>query len=214
MQACEARARFNKPREVKCLVSSNLRYCLLSVVNCGRYYALSARSRKVADLDLATCRVLRRLEGLPNVTTAGVIDSQVLSHDKQDSQAREGVPLSINVYGPVSSADQIGTLLSAASAFLQHPFFLGLSCKKYCNPQMFRSGKEMADLTHLVGLTERDLKAKTISDEVESILGSLDSSTHLGDADLELGSLEDTLRTRLTESVTSHVKQVQRLICF
>ncbi|KAM7217733.1 P-loop containing nucleoside triphosphate hydrolase protein, partial [Rhypophila decipiens] len=71
---------------------------------------------------------------------------------------------------------QIGEVLSSASAFLQHPFYLEPSCSEYFNPQMFRAGAPMQDLTHLVGLTEKDLRAKAISDGVQHILESFDGS--------------------------------------
>ena len=34
----------------------------------------------------------------------------------------------------------------------------------------------MEDLTHLVGMSEKDFQAKAISDEVEQVLGTIDST--------------------------------------
>ncbi|KAK3301857.1 SNF2 family N-terminal domain-containing protein [Chaetomium strumarium] len=55
------------------------------------------------------------------------------------------------------------------------------------------------NLTHLVSLTEKDLNAKTISDEVDDILGSLDGGNVSDDIDFEVGISEVALRTSLTD---------------
>jgi hypothetical protein len=162
---------------------------------------LSTQSNKtVADLDLATCRVLGGLKTLADVDFAGVIEAETVLKGRKGSKTRDIVPLSINVYGPLSSADRVGDALSALSGFLQHPFFLEPSCKAYFNPQMFAVGNEMPNLIHLVGLTDKDLKAKAISDEVENVLGSLDEIPSSGDLNSEGDlDLEASLVTSLKE---------------
>lgn len=199
---CDAKARFSPPGEAKRLLSGNRRFCVLSVARPGLYYVLSTRSNKVvARLDLSTCRALRSLDGLVAVKAAGVIESAAVSRNQQKGGI---VPLSINVYGPMSSADQVGRVLSKASAFLQHPFFLEPSCKGYFNPQLFRTGNELEDLTHLVGLTEKDIRAKAISDEVQHILESLDDVAPSGHLDSEASwQPQDLLLTCLTEFVST-----------
>ena len=195
IELCNAHACFKPRSEAKRLMSGNRRFCLLSVVRSGPHYALSTRSNKVvAHLDLATCRALRSLEGLRDLRSTGVIESIAVSHNQE-----RGVPLSINVYGPMSSADQVGIVLSAASTFLQHPFFLEPSCKDCFNPQIFRTGDQMQNLTHLVGLTKKDLKAKAISDGVQHILESLDEIAPSDNPDFEIGWEPQDLLTRLTE---------------
>jgi hypothetical protein len=65
---------------------------------------------------------------------------------------------------------------------------------------MFRIGEEMPNLIHLVGLTERDVKAKAISDEVENVLRSLDDIPSSGDLASEGDlNLEASLVTSLKE---------------
>lgn len=211
IELCNAKARFNPPGEAKRLVSGNRRFCLLSVARSGPYYVLSTRSNKVvARVDLTTCRALQGLEGLPHVKSAGVIESAVVSHNQEKGGI---VPLSINVYGPLSSADQVGGVLSAASAFLQHPFFLEPSCKGYFNPQLFRTGNELQNLTHLVGLTEKDIRAKAISDEVQHILESLDDVAQPGHPNFETSwQPQDLLLTCLTEFVPVPPKYLPWLI--
>lgn len=176
-------------------MSGDRRFCLLGVVRSGPHYALSTRANKVvAHLDLATSRSLRSLEGMQNLRLTGILESTAVSQTQE-----RGVPLSINVYGPLPMADQVGRVLSAASAFLQHPFFLEPSCKHYLNPQMFRTGGQMQDLTHIVGLTEQDLKAKAISNGILHILESLDEMALFDIPDTEVNWEPRDLLTRLTE---------------
>lgn len=194
-ELCNAYACFKPRSEAKRLVSGSRRFCLLSVVRSGPHYALLTRSNKVvAHLDLATCCALRSLEGLSNLRSTGVIESTAVSHNQE-----KGVLLSINVYGPLSIADQVGRALSAASAFLQHPFFLEPSCRDYFNPQMLRIRDQMQNLTHLAGLTEKDLRAKAISDGVQHILESLDEITPFDGPDFEASWEPQGLLTSLTE---------------
>lgn len=110
------------------------------------------------------------------------------------------VPVSINAYGPASSADQAGDVLSKSSMFLQIPYFLEARYE-YFNPQLFRPRGEMQNQTHLVGLTDDDFKAKGISDAVERIFDSLDSpelcSANLpgiSRGGLQLGAIKTELR--------------------
>jgi hypothetical protein len=135
------------------------------------------------------------------VKTTGVIELAVMSAGPKEYQTKGIVPLTINVYGPHSSADHVGHALSAVSAFLQHPFFLESNCKGYFNPQLFRVDSEMQDLTHLVGLKEEDLRAKSISNQVEDILGSLYDTASFQGPDLQVGDELGVLLTILTEYV-------------
>ncbi|KAK4214474.1 SNF2 family N-terminal domain-containing protein [Rhypophila decipiens] len=154
------------------MITASRRFSLFNIVRSDGIYTLSTQSDTiVAHLDLATGHTLKGLEGLQQLGFRGVVDSTALSNDQKGDISR-----SINVYGPFSEAHQIGEALSSASAFLQHPFYLVPSCSEYFNPQMFRAGAPMQDLTHLVGLTEKDLMAKAISDGVQHILESLDGS--------------------------------------
>lgn len=133
------------------------------------------------------------------VKTTGVIELAAISAGAKEPQAKGIVPLTINVYGPPSSAGHVGHALSAVSAFLQHPFFLEPSYKGYFNPQLFRVGSEMKDLTHLVGLKEEDLRAKTISNQVKDILGSLDDTSSFQGPEFQVGDKLGVLFTDLTE---------------
>ncbi|KAK4038402.1 SNF2 family N-terminal domain-containing protein [Parachaetomium inaequale] len=146
------------------------------IVRSGPHYALSTQDTIVAEVDRATCQALQSLEGLLHVEAIGVIASATVTSGPAGLPKQGIVPLSVNVYGQLSSADRVGDALSAVSAFLQHPFFLEPSCNAYFNPQVFRVGNEIQNLTHLVGLTEKDLRARTISDEVENILASLNDT--------------------------------------
>jgi len=57
----------------------------------------------------------------------------------------------------------------------------------------------MQNLTHLVGLTEEDLRAKSIADGVQHILESLDEIAPLHGSDFEADWKPEGLLTSLTE---------------
>lgn len=173
---------------------------MLNVGLSDSFYALFNRSHKaVAYLDLVTTQALQSLEGLPEVKFKAVIESGAVAQSRKGLHSLKGiVQLSINVYGPLPRADQVGKTLSVMSTFLQHPFFLEPSCNDYFNPQLFRVGNEIQNLSHLVGLTEQDLRAKTISEEVEHILESLDDVSCPDDGEFENSLVQpETLRTQL-----------------
>ncbi|KAH6848230.1 SNF2 family N-terminal domain-containing protein [Chaetomium sp. MPI-CAGE-AT-0009] len=209
---CEARARFKSTDQVnQLLLSSDRRFYLLNIVRSGPHYALSTRSNDiVAELDLNTARALRSLNEMVGVKTAGVIELASLSTAPKRLQTKGIVPLTINVYGPPSNADHVGDALSAVSAFLQHPFFLEPSCKGYFNPQLFRVESEMQDLTYLVGLKEKDLRAKTISDQVEDILGSLDDTASFQGPTLQAGDELGALLTNLTDHQSTALRFIRQ----
>lgn len=177
---------------------------MLSIARSGPHYSLSARAgNTIANLDLRTCRALRVLKELPGVRAEGVVESAYALGGSKPLPTKGSaiLPLSVNVYGPLSVADQCGDALAAASASLQLPFFLPPGYGGYFNPQMFRVGNEMQDQTHLVGLTERDLRARAISNEVEQILGSLhDTDAASADAFSEVD--QETLITTMTEYIS------------
>ncbi len=175
---------------------------MFEIAPSGSHYSLSTRAgNTVAVLDLPTCWALRAIDKLAGITAAGVIEPAfALGGPKPlPTKGTADLPLSVNVYGPISVADRCGDALAAASASLQLPYFLPPGCGGYFNPQMFRLGKEMQDQTHLVGLTEKDRRAKAISDEVEHILGSL-HDTDAGSLDaFEANWDQGALITALTE---------------
>jgi hypothetical protein len=120
--------------------------------------------------------------------------------NRRKAKTKGIIPVSINVYGSSSSADQAGDALAKCSAFLQIPYILEPGCK-YFNPQIFRPGGRMQNQTHLVGLTDDDFKAKAISDEVEQIFSSLASPELFAEVDqeispgmLQLGAIKTQLR--------------------
>ncbi|KAH6632699.1 SNF2 family N-terminal domain-containing protein [Chaetomium tenue] len=197
---CEAKARFKPASKAKqLLLSSDRTFYLLNLVRSGLHYALSTRSNDiVAELDWITARALRSLDGMVGVKTTGVIELAAISNGPKEPQTKGIVPLTINVYGPPSKSSHVGGALSAVSAYLQHPFFLEPSCKGYFNPQFFRIESNMQDLTHLVGVKDTDLRAKTISEQVEGILGSLDDTTFPQGPTLQAGDELSALLTKLT----------------
>lgn len=155
-------------------------------------------AKPFAHLDHKTCIAFASLDRIPNIIAKAMIDSEQLKqiHNKSKPKTGKQVSVSINIHGPYRLADQVDGALSRTSTFLQHPFFLGGSCQ-YFNPQIFRSGTKMENLTHLVGLTEFDLKAKALSDEVEGIFESL------GDVEVQTPGRSTAAVANLQNTITS-----------
>ena len=149
---------------------------MLDIVSSRQCINLSESVKPLLCLGRPTIHALRSLNECSRVSLKAVAESQTLKRALTKSNQSGPVEISINVYGPPADASHAGTILSRASTFLQHPFFLE-SQQRYFNPQIYRPGlgTKMEDLTHLVGLKESDIKAKILSDEIDHVLESLDS---------------------------------------
>ncbi|KAK4165546.1 SNF2 family N-terminal domain-containing protein [Cladorrhinum sp. PSN259] len=196
---CEAKALFHRKADVNklCQTSSRFHHVLVEASSGGGYALSSTHNgkRNSAQLDSVTCRALQKLQSLGQVKFEAVIESAKLSLG-MNAPSEKGfiVSLSVNVYGPLEIAEKVGLTLSSLSVFLQHPFSLGLQYEYY-NPQMYWVGGAMENLTHLVGMTEKDFYAKAISDEVEGILSSLDGTSSIIDLGQNSTEYSEALNT-------------------
>lgn len=167
-------------------------------------FALSnADDKPFAYLDRITCNALHKLSGLSGVKAKAVVEIGKLMQTRTKVRAKGIFPLSINVYGPLTSADQVGDRLSGESMFLQIPYFLKPGWE-YFNPQLFRLGGMMQNLTHLVGLTDDGFKAKATSEAIEHVfdsLGSLGNSHELSQGTCTRGLQPDIITTPLKRCV-------------
>ena len=176
----------------------NDKFWFIDVVPSGEYFHLSSSSNEgIAHPDFPTCRALRSLIELPAVKLKAVVEPAQFIGNRKKSVTKFITPLSVNIYGPYGDADQAGRCLASVSAFLQHPFFLE-SDVKYFNPQIFRLGNQMADLTHLAGLSERDLRLKAVSEDIKSVLESLDCPVSAGEPGAISSSQPGAVTIRLT----------------
>lgn len=107
-----------------------------------------------------------------------VVETAILRRASLAGKLKGIFSLSINIFGPEGKGDFIGERLASASAFLQHPCFLE-DGYEYYNPQFFYPDNKKTYLTYLIGLSESDMRAKRLSDEVEEVLASLDDSSFL-----------------------------------
>lgn len=199
---CEAKASSRPLNELDTLPHDGRKFCQFDVAAFGQYFAVAVPgvTEPFGHLDRGVCSILRKLSSFPDVFHNATIEWDKLKQLRAKSNPTKQVSLSINICGPVDIADRVGATLSEVSAFLQHPFFLDRRYR-YFNPQIFRAGSEMEDLTHLVGLTELDMKARALSDEVDGVLQSLGGDESYPDrysipiADI----LSDNLNTKLME---------------
>jgi len=127
-----------------------------------------------AHLDHVTCEFLKALRCIDQVCLVGIVEEVALMQTRTKPKSKGIIPVSINVYGPFRAADCVALALSGRgrSAYLQLPFFLEDGCR-HINPQQLHPAQGPEDLTHLACLTEVDLRAKAISNEVENVFESL-----------------------------------------
>jgi len=145
----------------------------------------------VAVLDMVTCRAIQCLHHHRGVRATAVVDSSRLTQTRARGSSKSILSLSINIYGTHDEANEVGDKLSKMAVFLQHPLFLEPGYE-YFNPQYFYPGGEMECMTHLVGLSEIEYRAKWISDEVERVFDSLDTMTR-DDTDIDLVTQPDAI---------------------
>lgn len=141
-----------------------------------KYYVLeSSNGLELASLDTRSITQLAALEALPFVRFEAVIDTGTISKRRKGSRRKpEPLNLSINVFGPKSTADDVGRRLSKVSAFLQHPKIVPLGIEYY-NPQFLVFPEEDTDMKDFIGITNTPAWAQRIkiSDEVGDIMDSL-----------------------------------------
>jgi hypothetical protein len=130
----------------------------------------------IATLDAITQSALVHLQRHANVHFTAVVESKILRHLKIKVRTRSIFPLSINIYGKERDGDNVGDLLGNKSVFLQHPAALE-DALEYYNPQYYYPYGHKTSLNHLVGLSDAKIRAKQLSDEVDSVLDSLNNSS-------------------------------------
>lgn len=138
-------------------------------------------SSELGVIDLVTERHLDALKHLTGLSFVVVIPSSALESLRGGAKKTAIVDASVNIMGPADLADQVGTALETASAYLQHPFYLAARIP-YINPHWFYLDGVPTDLRHLVGLPALSSNSKRISDTILSALGSLDRPLNIGPA--------------------------------
>jgi hypothetical protein len=148
------------------------------------YYVLeSSHGLELALLDTRSNTQLVALQALDFVRFEAAIDSGTVSKRRKRSKRRkEPLNLSINIFGPKSSADDVGGRLSKVSAFLQHPKTVPLGVEYY-NPQFLVFPEDDTNMNDFVGITNASAWAQRIkiSDEVGDIMDSLGDITTEGE---------------------------------
>ena len=152
---------------------------------------LSETKEVVAVLDMATCRALQCLHDHQGVRMTAVVETSRLTQTRARGSSKNILSLSINIYGTHDEANEVGDKFSQMAVYLQHPLFLEPGYD-YFNPQYFHPGGEMKCMTHLVGLSEIEYRAKWISDEVERVFDSLDTMTR-DDSDIDMVAQPDAI---------------------
>ncbi|CVK96146.1 related to promoter binding protein RUSH-1alpha [Fusarium proliferatum] len=161
------------------------RHCLFEIEPNGRNYYLSGdvetNLKKRSVLDCNTAAILMAItERSRDISFTVVLGLDVLRGKRNKTGKGMPVTISVNIYGPRSSMNEVDEALSEIGTYrtyLQHPEFLEPGIP-YINPQFFYATSEKTDLRHLVGSGSQDSDIKSkISQEVEEVMKSLDGGS-------------------------------------
>ncbi|KAI0599782.1 SNF2 family N-terminal domain-containing protein [Biscogniauxia sp. FL1348] len=146
------------------------------------YLLYSETGAEFAVLDIRTASKLNALKGMQMVRFEAVVRSSIFAkRQRGGKQGSQSFPVSINIFGSKSTADDVASRLSKLSAYLQHPEWLHTEAE-YHNPQFLPLADRNLKMNDLIGLGSEspwNLKIK-ISEEIGSILESL---THVAAED-------------------------------
>ncbi|KAI0907155.1 SNF2 family N-terminal domain-containing protein [Ustulina deusta] len=136
----------------------------------------SENGDEFAVLDTRTASRLSALSETPMLRFEAVVRSSVfLKRQRISKQVSQSFQLSINIFGSMSTADDVAYQLSKVSAYLQHPESLH-SEVEYHNPQFLTFANEEFNMRDFVGTVNNSpcvLDTTSISEEVGRILESL-----------------------------------------
>ncbi|TRX94187.1 hypothetical protein FHL15_004955 [Xylaria flabelliformis] len=141
-----------------------------------------------AVLDTRTASRLSALSGTLMLRFEAVVESSTFSKRQRGAKQRQRTfPLSVNIFGSKSVAEDVACILSKISAFLQHPQSLYAEIEYY-NPQLLTFGNNDSNMRDLVGIGNHYLRTlnSSILGEVGKILDSLTHTNILAEQDLEL----------------------------
>ncbi|KAF6806185.1 DNA repair protein rad5 [Colletotrichum musicola] len=143
---------------------------------------LTDSSIDFAVLDTRSTSKLTAIEEVVSVRFEAAVEVEKLRKRKKGAKTKANpIEITVNIYGLWSVADDVGSKLSAVSAFLQHPKAL-LKGRAYRNPQVLELDESQIDMRCFVGITNDSPSARRarISDEVNTIFGSLEDDASQG----------------------------------
>ncbi|RBR14484.1 uncharacterized protein FIESC28_07720 [Fusarium coffeatum] len=214
---CDVQAKVTRPPSDGCTAVSDIRrvsgnrasqFHLFEIVLEDKVYGIKIPETDVfIMIDLITAKKLDALQGQPGVYTKAVFGTDILNH-LASKKGKQPFRVSVNVYGLESDASDVGTALTKARGFLQHPYHLEDGIE-YLNPQFFQFEGDTGYMTHLVAMDESQIRAKALSDALENVLTSLDHS--LGNPIItELDVIPDDLTTPLKDHQKSALSFISK----
>ncbi|KAI8951872.1 SNF2 family N-terminal domain-containing protein [Xylaria longipes] len=141
-----------------------------------------------AVLDTRTTSRLSALSETPMLRFEAVVESSIFSKRQRGGKPRPRIfPLSVNIFGSMTTADDVACRLSKVSTFLQHPQSLHEEVE-YHNPQLLTFANDDSNMRDLVGIGNNSIWALNINvvGEVGRILESLTHTDIVSEQELEL----------------------------
>jgi hypothetical protein len=148
-------------------------FCVQAI---DHFYALySENGVMLAVLDTRSASKLTALKDTPMIRFEAVLHSSVFTkRQRRNTKQSQSFPVSINIFGPESAADEAACRLSEVHAYLQHPESL-LPEVKYHNPQFLTFANEDLNMSALIGTVNnsgQDLQIN-VAEEISRLLESL-----------------------------------------
>lgn len=163
-------------------------------------FSITFEQTQLAMLDVRITSKLEVLRQISGVRCEAVVPSRTIIQRKAKSSSP--FPISINIFGPRTAADDVCMALSRVNAFLQHPETLNDDVEYY-NPDMLIFPGQETTMNHLIGTSKLLWEENELSRDIRRILESLNQV----EGDDELGHLEGLVTT-----LTQHQEQGVRFV--
>lgn len=149
--------------------------------NNGILRLISDDGVEIAVLDVQTTSKLQVLNHIAGTRYEAVVELRNIV--KRKSKSQEPFDVTINILGPLDSADEVSLALSKAGVFLQHPEALDTKID-YFNPDILVFPGHEPMMREYIGVGTATGKQKHRIRDIEEILGSLGQDPTPGGAEL------------------------------
>lgn len=172
-------------------------------------FSISFEQTQLAVLNVQMTSKLVTLRHISGVRCQAVVPTGTIL--KRKARSSSPFQISINIFGPRKSADDVSTALSKVKVFLQHPQILNDDVEYY-NPEMLIFPGEKTSMNHLIGISHLLLEESKLSRDVRGILDSLSEVADSDELD-NLGGLVTTLTKHQQQGVRFVLWREDEVLC-
>ncbi|KAG5662611.1 hypothetical protein KAF25_005029 [Fusarium avenaceum] len=194
---CDAQALITPQIELPKPIQPWDRHCLLPVeLGNGACYLPTKHGTKPKQRPVLDCHTASTLtfvgEKVVGTSFTAVLETKLLLSQGRKSNSKPlQVGITVNIYGPRSSMDEVDQAISKIESYLQHPVFLEPDVS-YINPQYYYPSPERTNLRHLVGPIRENI-ASSRSREIENVMDHLETPEDISSQSYSIVGLSETL---------------------